>query len=131
LVAEPVTRWPAAPRPGQTSRKRIVSRGWIESPGGAAAKVEDRCVNLRAGYALADVPAIEPARFRRQAGTVKTNQPFQEHHMKKLLAALIAGLFAVAGAAVAADAKKEEKKAEAKKDAKAEPKKEEKKDAKK
>jgi hypothetical protein len=106
-------------------------RGWIKAACGSAAKAGIRCVNLRAGYALADEPAIEPARYRRQAGTVKTNQPFQEPHMKKLLAALIAGLFAVAGAAVAADAKKEEKKAEAKKDAKAEPKKEEKKDAKK
>jgi hypothetical protein len=76
-----------------------------------------------------------------------TNQPFQGHSMKKLLAALVATLFA-AGVAVAqdkkADAKKEEakpaakaemkkdaapaaKKEEAKPAAKAEPKKEEKK----
>jgi hypothetical protein len=89
-----------------------------------------RCVNLASGYALADEPVSNRETPARRVLS-ESNQPFQEHTMKKLLAALIAGLFAVAGAAVAADAKKEEKKAEAKKEAKAEPKKEEKKDAKK
>jgi len=89
------------------------------------------CVNLAAGYALADLPALRPGPKRRQAGYV--NQPTCSGiDMKKLLAAVIAGLFAVSGAAIAADMKKEEKKAEAKKEEKkAEAKKEEKKDAKK
>ena len=52
-----------------------------------------------------------------------TNQPFQGHSMKKLLAALVATLFA-AGVAVA-----QEKKAEAKKDAAPAAKAEAKKDA--
>jgi hypothetical protein len=87
-----------------------------------------RCVNLRAGPALADEPDIRSGDVPASGRYRQSNHLFQERHMKKLLAALIAGLFAVAGAAVAADAKKEEKKAEAKKEAKAE-KKEEKKAA--
>jgi hypothetical protein len=68
------------------------------------------CVNVRAGYPLADEPAIRPGHVPASGELSQSNQPFQEDHMKKLVAALIAASFAFTGAAFAAEAKKEEKK---------------------